>query len=133
MIGTPLLLSPMFFDNPSLIPLFNRLKMLDSVTKNVYFPLNFASKLVQRFPSLIDIELQVFSLDICVPLVDILLGGLVNLIHLKIYYTQDTLLDDPCSRDYVIEKRRQTFGINLIDENKVTIKNNGEVLEIWLS
>jgi hypothetical protein len=56
------------------------------LAENIYFPLKYASKLIQRFPSLIDIQLQVLSFDTCVHLVDILLDGLVNLLHLKIYF-----------------------------------------------
>ena len=32
-----------------------------------------------------------------------------NLSHLNIHYHQDTLLDDPFSRDYVMKKRREIF------------------------
>ncbi|CAF4918817.1 unnamed protein product [Rotaria sp. Silwood1] len=38
---------------------FKQIKMIKSITEKFYFPSNFALKLVQRFPSLIDIELQV--------------------------------------------------------------------------
>ena len=131
-IGTPLLAST-FLDNPSLTLTFSRVKTIESVTDNVYFPLKYASKLVQRFPSLVQIELRVFSFDICVAIVDIILSGLAKLSYLEFHFNRDTLLDDPCSRDYVIQKRRQTFGFDINDENSVTVKNDGQSLLIWLS
>ncbi|CAF5104099.1 unnamed protein product, partial [Rotaria sp. Silwood1] len=57
-ISTQLLMLSKFIDNPSLIPGFKQIKMIKSITEKFYFPSNFALKLVQRFPSLIDIELQ---------------------------------------------------------------------------
>jgi hypothetical protein len=132
-IGTPLLLSSMFLDNSSLNPTFNRLKTLVSAVDGVYFPLKSASKLVEQFPSLVNIELAVYSIDACVPLVDIFLGGFAKLNHLKIRFIRDSLLDDPCSLDYVIQKRREIFGIDLSDKNNVAIKISEQVLEIWLA
>ena len=75
-----------FIDNRFFISIFKQIKMLISITANLYVPSNFASKLVQRFPSLTDIELQVFSFDDCVSAIDILLSHLKNLFYLKIYY-----------------------------------------------
>ncbi|CAF4267390.1 unnamed protein product, partial [Rotaria sordida] len=92
--------------------------MLKSIPGNRYIPLNFVSKLVQRFPSLTHIELQVFSFDDCVSTIDILLSHLKNLSYLKIYYSQVSLLDHSFSRNYIIDKRRETFGFNIIDEHK---------------
>ncbi|CAF1180455.1 unnamed protein product [Rotaria sordida] len=57
-IGSRLLVLSKLIDNPSLIPIFKQIKMIESIRKKIYFPSNFASKLVQRFPSLIHIELQ---------------------------------------------------------------------------
>ncbi|CAF4750965.1 unnamed protein product [Rotaria sp. Silwood2] len=57
-IGSRLLVLSELIDNPSLIPIFKQIKMVKSITKKIYFPSNLASKLVQRFPSLIHIELQ---------------------------------------------------------------------------
>ncbi|CAF1382678.1 unnamed protein product [Rotaria sordida] len=57
-IGSRLLVLSKLIDNPSLIPIFKQIKMIESITKKNYFHSNFASKLVQRFPSLIHIELQ---------------------------------------------------------------------------
>ncbi|CAF1412520.1 unnamed protein product [Rotaria sordida] len=83
--------------------------MIKSVTKNNYFPSNFAFKLVQRFPSLSHIELQVYSFD---------------------YYT---LIDDPFTCEYIIMKRCQAFFVNTINEQMVKVINNGQFIEIWLS
>ncbi|CAF4634423.1 unnamed protein product, partial [Rotaria sp. Silwood2] len=62
-----------FIDNQFLISIFQQIKILKSILGNRYVPSNFVSKLVQRFPSLTDIELQVFSFDDCVSTIDILL------------------------------------------------------------
>ncbi|CAF3114786.1 unnamed protein product [Rotaria sp. Silwood2] len=59
-IGTRLLLLSKLIDNPSLISIFKQIKLIESKSKNIYFPSGFASKLVERFPSVIDIELQVY-------------------------------------------------------------------------
>jgi hypothetical protein len=106
--------------------------MIISSTKNVYFPSNCASKLVQHFPSLNHIELQVFSFDNCVSVIDTFLTQLENLSYIKINYDKDTLLDDPFSRNFIIEKRREIFSMCISDEQMVNVKNNGETVEIWL-
>ena len=107
--------------------------MVTSVTEKFYFPPHFASKFVERFPSLVDIELQVFSFDHCVPIIETFLSHLKNLSYVRIDYYQDTLLDDPFSRDYIIEKRRQTFPNNILKEQMINVINDGETVEIWLS
>ncbi|CAF1484523.1 unnamed protein product [Rotaria sordida] len=140
--GTQLFLSPILFDNPSLTSIFSQLQGLELLTENVdglellteniYFPLKYASKLIQCCPSLINIEFQVFLFDTCVHFVDILLDGLIYLLHLKIYFTNDTILDKSYSRNYVIEKRRQAFPCNIFNENRVVVKINEQSLEIYL-
>ncbi len=127
-----MLFSSKLIDNLSLVGIFNNIKTIELRGKNIYLPSNFASKLVERFPSLTGIELQVFSFDHCVFIIDILLVHLKNLSYIKINYSQDTLLDDPFSRDYIIEKRRQTFPNYIFDEQKIIVKNNGATIEIWL-
>ena len=107
--------------------------MVRSITEKLYFPSHFALKFVDRFPSLFDIELQVFSFDHCVSIIDIFLSHLKNLSYVKIDYHQDTLLDDPFSRDYIIKKRRQTFPNNILNEQMINVINNGESIKIWLS
>ncbi|CAF4679121.1 unnamed protein product, partial [Rotaria sp. Silwood1] len=49
------------------------------------------------FPSLSDIELEVYPFDNCVLLIDLFLILLEQLSYLKICYNQDILLDDPFS------------------------------------
>ncbi|CAF1326824.1 unnamed protein product [Rotaria sordida] len=122
-----------FIDNQFLISIFKKIKFLKAILENRYVPLNFVSKLVQRFPSLTGIELEVFSFNDCVSTIDILLSHLKNLSYLKIYYKQVSLLDHPFSRNYIIDKRREAFGFNIIDEHKVIVKRNGESVEIRLS
>jgi len=122
-----------FIDNQSLISIFKQIKILISVMKDHYFPSNFASKLVERFPSLTRIELRVFLFDDCTSAIDILLGHLNNLSYLKINCEQISLRDHPFSRNYIIDKRRQAFDFNIIDEYKVTVKRNEQYVEIRLS
>jgi hypothetical protein len=119
-------------DNPSLTSFFSRIKTLRSVIKGVHFSLEYASTLVKRFPSLHHIELQVYSLDICVLLVDILLINLVEFRALKIHFSEYALLDNPYSRDDVMEKRRQAFPTKICNEDKVTVHLTGKSLEIHL-
>jgi len=107
--------------------------MIESSKKNIYFPSNCASKLVQRFPSLNHIELQVFSFDDCVSIINMFLTQLENLSYIKISYDNDALLDDPFSRDFIIEKRREIFPDHNLNEQMINVKNNGEHIEIWLS
>ncbi|CAF1026271.1 unnamed protein product [Rotaria sordida] len=127
------LVLPEFIDSPSLLSIFKQIKILKSITENHYVPLSFSLKLVERFPSLTDIELKVFSFDDCISAIDILLTHLKNLSYLKIYYIQVSSLDHPFSRNYIIEKRRQAFRFNIIDEHKVTVSKNTESVEIGLS
>jgi len=131
-IDTRLLRLSKLIDNPSLISIFKQIKMIKSRTNKSYFPSKFAFKFVQRFPSLSHIELHVFSFDNCVSIIDIFLSQLENLSYIKINYDHDTLLDDPFSCDYIIEKRRQTFPMNILNEQMINVKNNGETIEIWL-
>jgi hypothetical protein len=98
----------------------------------VYFPLKYASKLIARCSSLIHLKLRAISLDICTSLADILLNGLVNLIHLKLYFNEQTLLDDPYPKDYIIKKRRQAFPMHIYNEDEVAVNVNERFLEIYL-
>jgi hypothetical protein len=122
-----------FIDNESLFSIFKQIKILKSITENRYVDSNFTSKLVERFPSLTDIELRVLSFDDCVCAIDILLSHLKNLSCLKIYYIQVSSRDHSFSRSYIVDKRRQAFGFNIIDEHKITVSVNGESVEIRLS
>ncbi|CAF3698888.1 unnamed protein product [Rotaria sp. Silwood1] len=98
----------------------------------MFFSLQYAPDLIQRFPSLIDIELPVFSFNTCIQLADILLDGLANLHHLKIHFINKTTLDNSYSRDDVIETCRQAFPFNIINEDRVIVKINKQSLEIYL-
>jgi len=120
-------------DNLSLISIFKQIQTIVLTSEDIYFPSNFALKFVQRFPSLNHAELEVFSFDHCVSVIDILLNHLKNLSYMYIYYSQDTLLDDPFSCHYIIEKRLQRFPDHHLNEQMVNMKNNGEIIEIWLS
>ncbi|CAF3779244.1 unnamed protein product [Rotaria sordida] len=131
-INTPLLVLSKLIDNSFLIPIFKQIKMIKSITEDIYFPSAFVSKFVQRFPSLCHIELQVFSFDNCSFIIDIFLTELKQISYLKINY-DDTYFDDPFSCEYIIIKRRQAFPLDIINEQMVNVKNNGEVIEIWLS
>ncbi|CAF1204551.1 unnamed protein product [Adineta steineri] len=90
-------------------------------------------KFVDRFPSLTHIKLQVISFDDCVSIIDTFLSHLKDLSYLKINYFEDSLLDDPFSLENIIEKRRQAFPMNVIHEQLINVKNNGKVIEIWLT
>ncbi|CAF3362885.1 unnamed protein product [Rotaria sp. Silwood1] len=79
------------------------------------------------------IELQVYSFDQCVSIIDIFLNLLKNLCYIKIKYYRDTLLDNPYLRDYIIKKRRQQFPNNILHEQIIDVKNNEQTIEIWLS
>ncbi|CAF1236523.1 unnamed protein product [Rotaria sordida] len=131
-INTPLLISSKFIDNPSLFSIFKQIKRITSITEKIYFPSKFALKLVQRFPSLTDIELIVFTFDHCVSIIEVFLCHVEHLSYLKISYSQNTLLDNPFSRHYIIEKRRQIFPNNLLDERTTYVKDNGEAIQIRL-
>lgn len=63
--------------------------------EKIYFPSYFSLKFIEHFPSLVDIELQIFSFDHYVSIIDIFLSHLKNLSYIEISYYQDTLLDDP--------------------------------------
>ncbi|CAF2389001.1 unnamed protein product [Rotaria sp. Silwood2] len=132
-INTSLLRYSKIIDNLSLIPIFKQIKLIKSITEDIYFSSSFILKFVERFPSLVHIELQVFSFDICSFIIEVFLTKLEQLAYVKINYHQDTLLDDYFTREYIITKRRQVFPINIINQQMINVKNNGEIIEIWLS
>ena len=118
---TSLLFLPTVFHNSDLSVTFHRIKKLRTIADHMYFPLKYASKLVQRFPSLTYVEIDIYSMDSCISIVDILIDGLPKLRRLVVQFFHDSLLDDPISKDYIIEKRRQSFGLNRNDEYKVVV------------
>jgi len=111
---------------------FRQLQSLNVTTKYMYFPLKYAFKLIENFPSLIHIELRVSSLVICTSIFDILLNGLVNLLHLKIFYDEYSLLDDLSPIGDAVEKRLQAFSLNINNKDEVFLNFNKQFLEIYL-
>ncbi|CAF1019950.1 unnamed protein product [Adineta steineri] len=132
-INTSVLLSSKIINNLTLIPVFKQIKMIKLITEDIYFPSNFILQFVERFPSLVHIELQVFSFDICSFIIEVLLTQSEQLSYVKINYHQDTLLDDYFTREYITTKRRQVFPLNIINQQMMNVKNNGQTIEIWLS
>ncbi|CAF1254183.1 unnamed protein product [Adineta steineri] len=63
---------------------------------------------------------------------NITMNHLKNLSYIKIDYFENSPLDDPFSLENIIEKRRQAFPMNIIHEQLINVKNDGEVIEIWL-
>lgn len=132
-ISVSFVFSKRFLDVSSLISVLNRLPKLELLEdEDGYFLVKYAPKLVQHFPSLIQVIFNVYSFDSCVEIIDILLTGLPKLVYVKVNFHRDTLLDDPFTSDYVIEKRRQTFGFNRNNEDRVSVRNDGKSLIIWL-
>ena len=129
-----MLFSPILYDNAALIPVFYRLQSLHSSTDFTSFSSNYASKLIERFPSIIHLELEVYSTDKCKPLLDHFLDGLPKLIHLRIYLRQDELDDyEICSTHYVYQRRRQAFPHHSGKEYEVCTKIEGKIIDIYLS
>ena len=113
--------------------MFNRLSKLELLKDgHRYYLVTYTPKVVQHFPSLIQVILNVYSFDSCVKIIDVLLTNLSKLVHVKINYHRDTLFDDPFTSDYVIRKRCQKFGLNRNDEDRVSVRNDGKSLIIWL-
>ncbi|CAF1490087.1 unnamed protein product, partial [Adineta steineri] len=132
-INSSLLLCSKIINNLSLISVFKKIKKIKSITEDIYFPSNFILQFVERFPSLIYIELQVFSFDICSFIIEVFLTQLEQLSYVKINYHQDTLLDDYFTRKYIIKKRRQVFPLKIMNPQMINVKNNGQMIEVWLS
>jgi hypothetical protein len=129
-IPTALFLSSTIFDNASAISSFAQLQSL--ITKKVSFPVKYASKLVKTCPLLIHIEFRLFSLDIRALIINILLRGLANLLHLKIHYDKYTSFNHLCSIDYVTEKRRKAFPRDVNNKDEIAVKVNKQFFEIFL-
>ena len=132
MISTALLLSKTILASPSLTATFHRIHTLGVINPKDYFPVQSARQLAQRFPSLSRVKLRVYSFDSCVTIVDILLGSLAKLAFVKVHFERDTLLDDPFTRRYVVEKRRRAFTLDRNHEHRVSVRNDGQSLIIRL-
>ncbi len=132
-IDNSLLLSSKVLNNPALTFAFGRVQKLHILTDDIYFPSKYALIIVRRFPSLILIEIEVYSIDISVPIVDIFLGELAKLQSIIIHFGHSSLLDNPFSRKYVIEKRNQSFNLKKNNEDDVSVKIEDQTLYIRLS
>ncbi|UJR24767.1 hypothetical protein I4U23_006141 [Adineta vaga] len=86
--------------------------------------IEFGSTIIKRFPSIEEIELQVYSFDNCVFMINEFLTQLKCVSHIKVYYERNTLLDDPFSREYIFMKRYETFPNLMIDSKKIEVKND---------
>ncbi|UJR29550.1 hypothetical protein I4U23_010767 [Adineta vaga] len=133
LISSSFLFSSNIFFNPELTQTFKRLNVLQIKGCSYYFPLKYASQLVQSFPSLNTIDIKVYSIDHTMSLVDILLNGLNKLEHILIRIKCNSLLDEQDLHMYVIEKRRQSLYLNKHNESKIAVKIKNHILHIWLS
>jgi hypothetical protein len=86
-----LLFSSEVFNNPALTSIFNRLNTVRIWPDDMYFPLKYALKFVQRFSSLTTVQIEVYSIDTSVPIVDIFLSGLAKLCFIVIDFEHDTI------------------------------------------
>ncbi|CAF3122637.1 unnamed protein product [Rotaria socialis] len=133
-ISHSLIFSSMLYHNSSLIPFFTQLQSLYLQSEYGRFPLKYASKLVQRFPSIIHLELEVYSIGLLKSFLSILLDGLPRLAHLKIHFYQSSLiakgrhsindiLERWCHLRSSIAETHDTFTIRII----------GQLMNIYLS
>ncbi|CAM2721571.1 unnamed protein product, partial [Rotaria socialis] len=120
-------------DNPSLISIFKQIKILNLITKYSNVCSDLVSNLVKRFPSLTHMEVRVASFNYFESAIDILLSHQQNLSYLNIGHSTPAIFNQPFSRSHIIDKRRQAFGFNTIDEHKVTVNRNERSVEIRLS
>ncbi|CAF2172882.1 unnamed protein product, partial [Rotaria magnacalcarata] len=120
-------------DNKSLNRIFKQIKILNLITRYYNVPPNSVSNLVQRFPSLTDIEVHVVLFTFFASVIDTLLSHLRNLSYANISYSTPLIFNQPFSRSDIIDKRRQVFGFNIIDEHNVTVSRNEGSIEIRLS
>jgi len=131
---TSLFILPIVMDNPDLILTFSRIETLRLIEDYVYFKpeSKLRTKLVQCFPSLTKIEIRAHWLDYCLPVIDIFLAGFAKLRFIIVEFSSNRLSGDPISREHVIEKRRQSFGLNRNDEYKVNVIIGDDDLRIWI-
>jgi hypothetical protein len=96
--------------------------------------MEYAAKLIERFPSLIHLELEIYSTDACLPLLEILLDNLPKLMHLKIHFRKNKLLGDgKCLIDHIIERRHQAFPQSIRYQDEVDIQIDKNILNIYLN
>ncbi|CAF1472956.1 unnamed protein product, partial [Rotaria sp. Silwood1] len=85
------------------------------------------------FPCLTKIEIRVLGLNnYCIPVIDTFLAGFRKLRFMIVEIVHNGLPDVPISRNYIIEKRRQSFGLNRNDEYKVNVILGDDDLRIWI-
>jgi hypothetical protein len=63
----------------------------------------------------------------------VFISHLKQLSYIKIHYFRDTLLDDPFSIGYILKKRSEIFPDVHLNAEVIKVKNDGEVIQIWLS
>ena len=129
-INSSFLLQSKVLNNPALTQIFNRLNKIRIITDGFNISVECALKFVERFSSLTIVEMEAYSIDLSIPIVDIFLDGLAKLCLIIIQSQHNFLLDDPLSRQYIIDKRRQSFGLSKDNENKVVVKIEEQILYI---
>jgi hypothetical protein len=139
---TSILVSLIRIDKPDVTLTFSQIKSLRLFDNSMYFQPRFIeqivpyfpswTKFVKCFPSLTKIEIRIFGHDYYVSIIDIFLTGFAKLHLVIVEFIGDHLLSNPISRDYVIEKRRQSFGLNKNDEYKVNVVLTDDNLCIWI-
>jgi len=133
-MGNLSIFSPLLHDDLSLIHVFTQLQSLYLVSKYIRFPLEYALQLVEWFPSLVHLELEIYSVDTCVSLLNVLLDGLPKLIHLKIHFYKNKLIGDgTIFIDHIISRRRQAFPLVICNQDEVSVKIDGQILDIYLN
>jgi hypothetical protein len=133
-MGNLSIFSSLLYDDLSLIHVFAQLQSLYLVSKYIGFPLEYALQLVEWFPSLVHLELEIYSVDTFVSLLNVLLDGLPKLIHLKIHFHKNKLLcDGTCLTNHITERRRQAFPHHIIKDDEIYVKIDGKILNIYLN
>lgn len=120
-----------FIDNPLLISNFQRITKI--VSKSTDISVSSASKLVNRFRSLSQIQIRVYSLDICVSILDLFVCQLAKLSYVEVYFTKNTLGKYRFTRAYVVKKRRERFPNEELDEQMVHVLKAPKAVFLSLS
>ncbi len=133
-ISNRLIFSPLLYDNASLTPLFDRLQSLYLLTDYISFPLIHASKIIDRFPSVIHLELEIYSVHLRKSFLNIILDGLPKLIHLKIHFRKNKLSGNwSWLIDYFIARRRQAFPHHPYNKEEVSVNIEGKIIDMYFS
>ena len=139
-------------DKPDLILIFSRIQSLKLFDDDAYFQPELReriarysqswtklmkcfpswTKFAKCFPSLTKIEIRVFWTDCSVPIIDIFLTGFAKLHLIIVEFICGCVASNPISRDHIIEKRRQSFGLHKNDEYKVNVTLEDDKLSIWI-